>query len=89
MSVPTWFQLRRAGASVEWYEYPDEGHVKRRPANKWWVYERNLDWFRFWLKGEEDNNPAKAEQYQRWRKLRETRSAQTQPTRQQEAGSGR
>jgi hypothetical protein len=75
-TVPTWFRLRRAGAPVEWYEYPNEGHVKRSPANKWWVFERNLDWFRFWLKDEEDNNPAKREQYQRWRAFREMQRLQ-------------
>jgi hypothetical protein len=30
-----------------------------------------VDWFRFWLQGEEDPDPAKAEQYARWRELRE------------------
>src|SRR5438876_12263168 len=45
--VESWFRLRRAGAQVEWLEYPDEGHQKRGPANVWWVHERNLDWFRF------------------------------------------
>jgi hypothetical protein len=69
-TVPTWFQLRRAGAPVEWYEYPNEGHVKRSPANKWWVYERNLDWFLFWLKDEEDPSAAKEDQYQRWQEMR-------------------
>ncbi|HEY6249494.1 MAG TPA: prolyl oligopeptidase family serine peptidase, partial [Candidatus Angelobacter sp.] len=68
-TVETWFRLRRAGAAVEWYEYPGEGHVKRGPANKWWVYQRNLDWFRYWLKSEEDPDSAKAEQYVRWHKL--------------------
>jgi len=29
-----------------------------------------VDWFRFWLKSEEDPEPAKAEQYIRWRELR-------------------
>jgi hypothetical protein len=29
-----------------------------------------VDWFRFWLKGEEDPDPAKTEQYKRWRELR-------------------
>jgi hypothetical protein len=36
---------------------------------------RNLDWFRFWLKGEEDPDPAKAEQYARWRELRKLQEA--------------
>jgi len=31
----------------------------------------NVDWFCFWLKGEEDRDPAKAEQYARWHDLRE------------------
>jgi hypothetical protein len=30
----------------------------------------NVDWFAFRLKGEEDPDPAKAEQYKRWRELR-------------------
>lgn len=30
------------------------------------AYERNLDWFRYWLQGYEDPNPAKAEQYKHW-----------------------
>jgi dipeptidyl aminopeptidase/acylaminoacyl peptidase len=68
--VESWFDLRRAGAQVEWMEYPDEGHVKRGPANRWWVQERNLDWFRFWLMDEEDADPWKKLQYERWRHMR-------------------
>jgi dipeptidyl aminopeptidase/acylaminoacyl peptidase len=30
----------------------------------------SVDWFRFWLKDEEDPDPAKVEQYARWRELR-------------------
>lgn len=76
MTVPSWFQLRRVGADVEWYEYPNEGHVKRGPANKWWVFQRNLDWFDFWLNGHEDPGPAKAEQYRRWETLCDMQVAQ-------------
>jgi hypothetical protein len=32
--------------------------------------EGKVDWFCFWLKGEEDPDPEKAEQYKRWRELR-------------------
>jgi dipeptidyl aminopeptidase/acylaminoacyl peptidase len=52
------------------YIYPDELHVKNQPAHRLEIYQRNLDWFRFWLKGEEDNDPAKGEQYRRWEELR-------------------
>jgi len=34
------------------------------------VQQGNLDWFRFWLKREEDPVPAKAEQYVCWREMR-------------------
>ena len=67
--MESWLELRRAGAQIDWLEYPDEGHTKRHPANDWWVKQRNLDWFRFWLKGEVDETPAKAEQYSRWRQM--------------------
>src|SRR5262249_31083578 len=65
-----WFRLRTAGAQVEWWEYPNEPHIKESPANRWWVQHRNLDWFRFWLQGVEDPAPGKAEQYRRWREMR-------------------
>ena len=34
----------------------------------------SVDWFRFWLQGYEDPDPAKAEQYKRWRGLRKMQS---------------
>jgi dipeptidyl aminopeptidase/acylaminoacyl peptidase len=70
--IETWTRLRRSGAQVEWLEYPSEGHVKRGPANKWWVNQRNLDWFLFWLKDEEDTDPIKADEYSRWREMRKS-----------------
>jgi hypothetical protein len=46
----------------------------------------SVDWFRFWLQGYEDPDPAKVEQYKRWRELRKTqlgnesRPSQNPPT---------
>ncbi|HET9445548.1 MAG TPA: hypothetical protein VFO35_04770, partial [Steroidobacteraceae bacterium] len=40
-------------------------------AHRLAVYNRNVDWFRFWLQDIEDPEPGKAEQYERWRKLRQ------------------
>jgi hypothetical protein len=34
----------------------------------------SVDWFRFWLQDYEDPEPAKAEQYKRWRELRKMQS---------------
>jgi dipeptidyl aminopeptidase/acylaminoacyl peptidase len=63
-------KLKRAGKPAEMIAFAGEIHVKYQPVHKRAVYERNLDWYRFWLKGEEDRDPAKAGQYARWRKLR-------------------
>jgi dipeptidyl aminopeptidase/acylaminoacyl peptidase len=63
-------RLKRAGKPAEMVVFADELHIKYQPAHKRASYERNLDWFRFWLKGEEDPVPGKADQYRRWRALR-------------------
>jgi hypothetical protein len=36
----------------------------------------NVDWFDFWLNRYEDPDPAKTEQYKRWRELRKLQEAQ-------------
>jgi dipeptidyl aminopeptidase/acylaminoacyl peptidase len=62
--------LQLLGKPVEMFVYSNELHIKNQPKHRYEIYERNLDWFNFWLKGEEDPDPAKAEQYKRWRELR-------------------
>ncbi len=52
------------------YVFPNEPHQKFQPRHKLAVYERNLDWFRFWLQGYEDPAPSKKAQYVRWRAMR-------------------
>jgi dipeptidyl aminopeptidase/acylaminoacyl peptidase len=68
--LPAYVALRNAGKPVEAYVYPDEHHIKWRPLHKLAVGVRTIDWFRFWLQGEEDPSPAKTPQYARWRALR-------------------
>lgn len=53
------------------YVFPNEPHMKFQPKHKLAAYERNVDWFRFWLQGYEDPAPSKAAQYARWRDIRE------------------
>jgi hypothetical protein len=66
-----WFAgLSRLGKPVELTYKPDAGHVLVRPGDRLVSQEGNVDWFSFWLKGEENSDPAKAEQYARWRELR-------------------
>jgi dipeptidyl aminopeptidase/acylaminoacyl peptidase len=57
---------------ADMYVFPNEPHQKFQPRHKLAVYERNLDWFRFWLLGRQDDDPAKADQYARWRQMRES-----------------
>lgn len=63
---------------VEMVVYPDEGHILWQPAHRISVYIRNVDWLNFWLNGIEDAAPKKAEQYARWRRLKEKRVKTTQ-----------
>jgi dipeptidyl aminopeptidase/acylaminoacyl peptidase len=63
--------LQKLGRPVEMVIYPDELHVINQPKHRYEIYERNLDWFRFWLKGEDDADPNKQAQYARWRRLRD------------------
>jgi dipeptidyl aminopeptidase/acylaminoacyl peptidase len=46
-------------------------HGITNPAVRMVSQGTNLDWFRFWLQKYEDPDPAKAEQYKRWRGLQE------------------
>lgn len=62
-------RLSMTSTPVEMFVFPDESHVKIQPRHKLAAYERNLDWFRFWLQDYVDPAPAKAEQYRRWRQL--------------------
>lgn len=68
--LPAYLSLRAAGKPAEAYVFPDEYHIKWQPLHKLAVGERTIDWFRFWLEGEEDPDPTKATQYTRWRALR-------------------
>jgi dipeptidyl aminopeptidase/acylaminoacyl peptidase len=62
--------LRELRKPVELFIYPNELHHVNQPKHRYQIYERNVDWFRFWLKSEESADPAKSEQYDRWHQLR-------------------
>lgn len=60
-------QSKLAAARMgELHVFPLAPHIKVEPRQKLATYSRNLDWFRYWLKGERDPDPAKADQYERW-----------------------
>jgi dipeptidyl aminopeptidase/acylaminoacyl peptidase len=62
--------LEQLGKPVELFIYPNELHAKNQPKHRYEIYERNLDWFGFWLRDLEDPDPKKADQYVRWRRLK-------------------
>lgn len=68
--------LIRAGRA-DLYVFPDEPHQKFQPRHKMAAYERNIDWFRFWLQGHEDPSTRKADQYRHWRELAGDSAPQT------------
>jgi hypothetical protein len=62
--------LMRQGKPVEMVYIPGAAHIMERPWDRMISQQGNVDWFSFWLNGHEDSDPAKAEQYARWRELR-------------------
>jgi hypothetical protein len=59
------------------YVFPNEPHIKFQPKHKLAAYQRNIDWFRFWLQGYEDPDPAKRAQYAHWREMKNALSARS------------
>jgi len=72
---PWYSGLSRLGKPVEMIYMPEGTHILEKPWDRMISQQGNVDWFCFWLKGEEDPDPAKAEQYQRWRELRRLQQA--------------
>jgi dipeptidyl aminopeptidase/acylaminoacyl peptidase len=66
-----WFvALRLLHKPVEMIYMQDGAHILVKPWERMISQQGNVDWFVFWLKGEEDPDPLKAEEYSRWRELR-------------------
>jgi dipeptidyl aminopeptidase/acylaminoacyl peptidase len=63
--------LSRIGKPTELTYMPDASHVLEKPWERMVSQQGNVDWFDFWLNGHEDPDPAKADQYARWRALRD------------------
>jgi hypothetical protein len=70
--------LRYLHKPVDLIVLPDSEHILTNPSERIVSQGGTVDWFRFWLKGEEDQDPAKARQYARWRHLRALRDQKEQ-----------
>jgi dipeptidyl aminopeptidase/acylaminoacyl peptidase len=66
-----WFSgLSRLQKPVDFMYLPNAPHLIVKPSDRMVAQQGLVDWFRFWLKSEEDSDPVKGEQYARWRALR-------------------
>jgi hypothetical protein len=69
-----WFSgLSRLQKPVDMLYIPHGTHTLEKPWERMVSQQGAVDWFLFWLKGEEDPDPAKTRQYMRWRELRSLR----------------
>ncbi len=68
------------GKPAEMVLIPDGAHILVKPWERMTSQQSAVDWYLFWLKSEEDPDPAKAEQYTRWRVLRERQQHLRSPT---------
>lgn len=62
--------LRDLHRPVDIMMFNSDQHIQTNPAVRMASQGGTVDWFRFWLKDEEDPDPTKVEQYARWRDLR-------------------
>ena len=69
--------LRNLGKAVDLLVLNSEEHVLSNPTTRMALQGGTVDWFRFWLQDYEDPDPAKADQYARWRELRKVQRAET------------
>lgn len=64
----------------EYYYYPDEEHEPQHPKAQLATWQRNVDWYRFWLQGFERPNPEDPDQYKRWEHLRDLQETEDKAT---------
>jgi hypothetical protein len=62
--------LRLQQKPVDLIYFPSGTHIHQRPLERLESQQGNVDWFRFWLKGEEDSDPAKRPRYEQWEAMK-------------------
>ena len=62
--------LRRLGKPAELMYFPTGIHILEKPWDRLASQEGTVDWCVFWMLGQEDTDPAKAEKYARWEEMR-------------------
>lgn len=70
LALETYSTLEYRRLPVDMFVFPGEHHYKWHPAHRLAIYERNLDWFAFWLQDLVMPDASKREQYQVWQRFR-------------------
>jgi dipeptidyl aminopeptidase/acylaminoacyl peptidase len=70
-ALPLWSAMHEERKAIEMHVFPEDEHLLIQPIHMLVNAERQLDWFKYWLKHKEDVAPSKRDQYDRWNRLRE------------------
>jgi hypothetical protein len=66
-----WYSaMRRFQVPVEYWILPDGAHDLYSVGQRMNMTQLLVDWFAFWLKDEEEQDPSRTQQYERWREMR-------------------
>jgi dipeptidyl aminopeptidase/acylaminoacyl peptidase len=65
--------LRLQRKPVDLVYFPSGTHIHQLPLERLESQQGDIDWFRFWLQNEEDPDPSKRTEYQRWEAMRSAR----------------
>ena len=65
----TYSILRQLHKPVDLVEIPDGQHILQKPQNRYASQQGAVDWFRYWMQGEENKRSINPTEYRRWRTL--------------------
>lgn len=68
-------RMMALGRPADILYFDTASHSTTRPQHRLRSLGTHIDWWRFWLKGEEDPDPSKAAQYAHWKELRDMQAA--------------
>lgn len=63
-------RMSAMGKPVEVLYFEEAPHSTIQPRHRWRSLTTHVDWWQFWLRDQEDPDPEKERQYERWRDLR-------------------
>ncbi|MGN6376895.1 MAG: Atxe2 family lasso peptide isopeptidase [Sphingomonas sp.] len=68
-ALASYTALREVGKAADFFVYPDESHFKWQPAHRLAVYQRDLDWFDYWLRNILPSDPRRRIDAARWHRM--------------------